>query len=126
MRIRIDPQKLAIFGLSTGDVIDAIQSQNVQAAAGLIGAVPLTLSTDQRLQLTITTKGRLISTSEFGYITPAAAKKSLVVLSCTNSYQQYMHQNRLPSSIEVSNNNARGHPFDRAVSVALSYGTQIP
>lgn len=66
MRIWIDPQKLANFGLSTGDVIAAIQSQNVQAAAGRIGAAPL--STDQRLQLTITTKGRLISTNEFGNI----------------------------------------------------------
>ena len=49
-------QKLANFGLSTGEVIAAVQSQNVQAAAGRIGAAPL--SDDQRLQLTITTKGR--------------------------------------------------------------------
>lgn len=66
MRIWIDPQKLANFGLSTGDVIAAVQSQNVQAAAGRIGAAPL--SDDQRLQLTITTKGRLTSTEEFGAI----------------------------------------------------------
>ena len=66
MRIWIDPQKLASFGLSTGEVIAAIQSQNVQAAAGRIGAAPL--SDDQRLQLTITTKGRLSSTDEFGAI----------------------------------------------------------
>ncbi len=66
MRIWIDPQKLANFGLSTGDVIAAVESQNVQAAAGRIGAAPL--SSDQRLQLTITTKGRLNSTKEFGDI----------------------------------------------------------
>ncbi len=66
MRIWIDPQKLANFGLSTGDVITAVQSQNVQAAAGRIGAAPL--STDQRLQLTIATKGRLTSSKEFGEI----------------------------------------------------------
>ncbi|MGE0768282.1 MAG: efflux RND transporter permease subunit [Hyphomicrobiaceae bacterium] len=66
MRIWIDPQKLANFGLSTSDLIAAIQSQNVQAAAGRIGAPPF--SDDQRLQLTITTKGRLSSAEEFGNI----------------------------------------------------------
>lgn len=66
MRIWIDPQKLANFGLSAQDVIAAIQSQNQQAAAGRIGAAPL--SSDQRLQLTVTTKGRLSTTDEFGNI----------------------------------------------------------
>jgi len=66
MRIWIDPQKLANFGLSTQDVIAAVQSQNIQAAAGRIGAAPL--SPDQRLQLTVTTKGRLSTTEEFGGI----------------------------------------------------------
>jgi len=66
MRIWIDPQKLANFGLSAQDVILAIQSQNLQAAAGRIGAAPL--SADQRLQLTVTTKGRLSTADEFGSI----------------------------------------------------------
>ncbi len=66
MRIWIDPQKLANFGMTPNDVIEAVQSQNVQAAAGRIGAAPL--SDDQRLQLTITTKGRLSSAEEFGNI----------------------------------------------------------
>ena len=57
MRIWIDPGKLANFDLSTQDVITAVQTQNVQAAAGRIGAAPL--SPDQRLQLTVTTKGHL-------------------------------------------------------------------
>ncbi len=66
MRIWIDPQKLANYGLSTTEVIAAVQSQNVQAAAGRIGAPPF--NDDQRLQLTITTKGRLSSPDEFGAI----------------------------------------------------------
>ena len=66
MRIWIDPQKLANLGISTTDIISAIQAQNVQAAAGRIGAAPL--DGDQRLQLTITTKGRLSSAEEFGAI----------------------------------------------------------
>ncbi|HEX2840500.1 multidrug efflux RND transporter permease subunit [Hyphomicrobium sp.] len=66
MRIWLDPTKLGNFGLSAQDVIAAIQSQNVQAAAGRIGAAPL--SVDQRLQLTVTTKGRLVTAEEFGDI----------------------------------------------------------
>jgi len=66
MRIWIDPQKLANFGLSAQDVILAIQSQNLQAAAGRIGAAPL--AADQQLQLTVTTKGRLSTTDEFSNI----------------------------------------------------------
>ncbi|MEB8434359.1 multidrug efflux RND transporter permease subunit [Cocleimonas sp. KMM 6892] len=66
MRIWIDPQKLADFSMTSSDVIAAIESQNLQAAAGRIGAAPL--SSDQRLQLTITTKGRLKSTEEFGNV----------------------------------------------------------
>lgn len=66
MRIWIDPKRLANFDLSPQDVIQAIQSQNVQAAAGRIGAAPL--SSDQRLQLSIVTQGRLITEEEFANI----------------------------------------------------------
>ncbi len=66
MRIWIDPAKLANLQLSAQDVIAAVASQNTQAAAGRIGAAPL--SQDQQLQLTITTKGRLVDPEEFGNI----------------------------------------------------------
>jgi hydrophobe/amphiphile efflux-1 (HAE1) family protein len=51
------------LGLTTGDVINAIKAQNVQAAVGRIGARPI--SNDQQLQLNIQTKGRLTSVAEF-------------------------------------------------------------
>jgi hydrophobic/amphiphilic exporter-1 (mainly G- bacteria), HAE1 family len=63
MRVWLDPDKLTEFNLSPNDVIAAIQSQNVQAALGRIGAAPLTK--EQRVQLTIKTKGRLTSPKEF-------------------------------------------------------------
>ena len=66
MRVWIDPERLANFDLSAQDVIQAIQSQNVQAAAGRIGAAPL--SEDQRMQLSIVTQGRLVTEEEFGNI----------------------------------------------------------
>ncbi len=63
MRAWVRTDRLTGLGLTTADVINAIQSQNVQAAVGRIGARPI--SNDQQLQLNIQTKGRLSSVSEF-------------------------------------------------------------
>ena len=63
LRIWLDPDKLSSLALSPSDVITAVQGQNVQAALGRIGAAPV--STDQQLQLTIKTQGRLVKTEEF-------------------------------------------------------------
>src|SRR5204863_6673745 len=40
MRVWLDPQKLAARNLTTSDVVAAIREQNVQVAAGQIGAPP--------------------------------------------------------------------------------------
>ncbi len=63
MRIWLDPARLTNFQLTPADVAAAIQSQNVQAAAGRIGAAPL--NPDQQFQLTISTQGRLSSEEQF-------------------------------------------------------------
>src|SRR5206468_5625938 len=41
MRVWLDPQKVAARGLSAGDVLRAIREQNVQVAAGVVGAPPM-------------------------------------------------------------------------------------
>jgi multidrug efflux pump len=66
MRAWVHTDLLTGLDLTTGDIINAIQSQNVQAAVGRIGAQPI--SRDQQLQLNIQTKGRLDSAAEFGNI----------------------------------------------------------
>ncbi|MGN6570997.1 MAG: efflux RND transporter permease subunit [Pseudolabrys sp.] len=66
MRVWLDPQKLAARGLSPGDVVREIRAQNVQAAAGVIGASPGVPGLD--LQLSLNAQGRLNSTEEFGDI----------------------------------------------------------
>src|ERR1700756_1310643 len=63
MRAWVRTDRLTGLGLTTGDVIKAIQAQNVQAAVGRIGARPI--SNDQQLQLNIQTKGRLNSVADF-------------------------------------------------------------
>ncbi|MGO4676482.1 efflux RND transporter permease subunit [Bosea sp. 2YAB26] len=66
MRAWIKLDELTGLNLTTGDLIAAIQSQNVQAAVGRIGGRPI--SDDQQLQLSIQTKGRLATTEEFSNI----------------------------------------------------------
>src|SRR5215212_4685271 len=66
LRAWIRTDRLTGLNLTTGDIINAIQAQNVQAAVGRIGARPI--SNDQQLQLNIQTKGRLTSVDEFSNI----------------------------------------------------------
>ena len=63
MRIWLDPEQLASRGMTAGDVIKALQEQNVQVAAGRLGAPPA--PTGQDFQLTINTLGRLPTADEF-------------------------------------------------------------
>ena len=65
MRIWLDPQKTAELGLSATDVLSEFRAQNVQAAAGVIGASP---AHDVNLQLSVNAQGRLETEEEFGQI----------------------------------------------------------
>ncbi|KQP14061.1 efflux RND transporter permease subunit [Pseudorhodoferax sp. Leaf267] len=66
MRVWLDPQKVAQRGLSANDVVEAIRSQNVQAAAGVVGASPGLQGVD--VQLSVNAQGRLQNEEEFGDI----------------------------------------------------------
>ncbi|WP_118134572.1 efflux RND transporter permease subunit [Oceanicella sp. SM1341] len=63
MRVWTDTDRLTGLGLTNADIAAAIQSQNVQAAVGRIGARPI--SDDQALQFNVRTKGRLATVEEF-------------------------------------------------------------
>src|SRR6202790_4995108 len=77
MRLWLDPDLLTAFNLTPADVVSAVQSQNIQAAVGRIGAAP-TLQT-QQVQLTITTQGRLTRTDQFENIIVRANSDGSVV-----------------------------------------------
>lgn len=66
MRVWLDPEKLAIRNLNAGDVVKALQEQNVQVAAGRIGQEPIAAGQD--FQLAINTKGRLLEPEQFNAI----------------------------------------------------------
>ncbi|MDX3987948.1 MAG: multidrug efflux RND transporter permease subunit [Achromobacter sp.] len=63
MRVWLDPQKVAQRGMTASEVVAAIREQNVQVAAGVIGASPT--QGDVPLQLNVNARGRLQSEEEF-------------------------------------------------------------
>ena len=66
MRIWFETDRLISLNLAPSDIVGAIQSQNVQAPVGRIGARP----TDDavQFQINLQTKGRLTTAEEFGNI----------------------------------------------------------
>jgi hydrophobe/amphiphile efflux-1 (HAE1) family protein len=66
MRLWLDPDRVAARGLTVGDVIGSIREQNVQVAAGVIGAQPMPEGTAFELQ--VNARGRLVTEEEFGAI----------------------------------------------------------
>jgi len=66
MRLWLKPDVMAKLGVTTSEVAAAIRVQNTQNAAGKIGAEPMV--NGQQLTYTVTAKGRLLTTDEFGNI----------------------------------------------------------
>src|SRR5262249_19014351 len=63
MRIWVKPDRLTQLKLTTSDLIEALNEQNAQFAAGKIGQTPS--GGPQELVYTVTTKGRLADPREF-------------------------------------------------------------
>ncbi len=61
MRIWLDPLRMAGLGISTSDISQAVQSQNIQAAAGSIG----TEKSNNYMSFKLNVKGRLQTAEEF-------------------------------------------------------------
>ncbi len=62
MRVWLDPQKLAVRNLTAGDVVTAIREQNVQVAAGQLGAPP---ANNAEFQIALNAAGRLTDEQQF-------------------------------------------------------------
>ncbi|MBV8403967.1 MAG: efflux RND transporter permease subunit [Gammaproteobacteria bacterium] len=61
MRVWLDPQKLAARNITAGDVVAAIREQNVQVAAGQLGAPP----SNTEFQVALNAAGRLTDEQQF-------------------------------------------------------------
>ncbi len=76
MRVWLDPDKLAARQLTATDVVRAIREQNVQVAAGVLGAPPAPSNTT--FQLSVNAQGRLQSEEEFGDIVVRATPEGQI------------------------------------------------
>jgi multidrug efflux pump len=65
MRVWLDPARVAARNLTASDVVRSIREQNLQVAAGTIGAPP---AKGVDFQLTVTAAGRMVTEEQFGEI----------------------------------------------------------
>jgi HAE1 family hydrophobic/amphiphilic exporter-1 len=72
MRVWLNPEKLHYFSLTTSDVVNAIQSQNLQVAAGQLGGPPV--PANQTFQFTVNALGRLADVTQFENIVIKSAR----------------------------------------------------
>ena len=66
LRVWLDPNRLAAYGLSSSDVVSAITAQNVQVSGGSLGAPPSPPNVAS--QITVTTQGRFQNPEQFKQI----------------------------------------------------------
>jgi HAE1 family hydrophobic/amphiphilic exporter-1 len=66
MRIWLDPEKVAARNLTAGEVLRALQAQNVQVAAGVLGQPPV--PRPGAFQFNVQTQGRLVDPADFANI----------------------------------------------------------
>src|SRR5512145_2682191 len=66
MRVWLDPDRLQSLGLTAGDVVGALQAQNVQVASGVLNQPPV--SQPRAFQIAVQTLGRLAEPEQFANI----------------------------------------------------------
>ncbi len=67
MRLWLDPEKLASRNMTAGDVVSAVQEQNIQVAAGVVGGPPLPQGAT-KFQYKVNALGRLTDPDQFADI----------------------------------------------------------
>lgn len=105
MRIWLNPDRMASLGVTVTDVTSAIKEQNIQVAAGQIGAAPN--RAEQQFQYTLQTKGRLSDVAEFEQVVVRAKEDgSMVYIKDiarielgSASYAAYGNLDNAPSTI---------------------------
>ena len=68
MRVWIDPDKAAARNLTSGEIVAALQAQNVQTAGGALGSAP-TGKDNPSFEVPVDVRGRLATVEQFSNIT---------------------------------------------------------
>lgn len=77
MRVWLNSEKISSMGLNSTDIVKAIESQNIQASIGSVGAAPS--SKDTAIVLSLTAKGLLNNVKDFENIIVATSANGGVV-----------------------------------------------
>jgi hydrophobe/amphiphile efflux-1 (HAE1) family protein len=76
MRVWLDPDRLQSLGLTAGDVVAALQAQNVQVASGVLNQPPV--AEPGAFQIAVQTLGRLADPKEFANIVVKQTETAVV------------------------------------------------
>ncbi|MEM7178131.1 MAG: multidrug efflux RND transporter permease subunit, partial [Pseudomonadota bacterium] len=63
MRVWLDPNRVSAFGMTAGEVIAALQNNNIQVASGVLNQPPVPTAAD--FQLSVQLQGRLVDPADF-------------------------------------------------------------
>jgi HAE1 family hydrophobic/amphiphilic exporter-1 len=77
LRVWLDPNKLSAYQLTSGDIVRALQEQNVQVSGGALGQEPA--PTDNAFQLTVQTQGRFDDVKQFQQVIVKASAEGRLV-----------------------------------------------
>lgn len=76
MRVWLDPDRLQSLGMTSGDVIAALQAQNIQVASGVLNQPPVEVA--GAFQIAVQTLGRLADPQQFSNIVIKQTPTALV------------------------------------------------
>ncbi|MEM9685114.1 MAG: efflux RND transporter permease subunit, partial [Pseudomonadota bacterium] len=63
MRVWLDPERVSSFGMTVGEVVAALRSNNIQVASGILNQPPV--PNTAAFELAIETQGRLVDPAQF-------------------------------------------------------------
>lgn len=66
MRVWMNPDVMRVRGITPGDVVSAIEAQNMEVSAGSVGSQPVSQPTS--FEFTLSSPGRLVTAEQFGNI----------------------------------------------------------
>ena len=77
IRVWLDTDKLAAYGITPSDVVSSLREQNVQVSGGALGTPPN--DGDNAFQYIVTTQGRFSDPKEFGSVIVRATEDGRIV-----------------------------------------------
>ena len=127
MRIWLDPERIALRGMTADEVLSALRAQNLEVAGGALGQPPQQQT--GAFQLSLQLKGRLLEPGEFEKIVLKTGQDGRVVrvkdvgrveLGALN-YTTYGYQDEYPATVMI----VAQQPGSNAIATAKAVKTEM-